>query len=50
MLNSLQNDEAITVSLAKVVFLPELSGSKGLDNSLSQFEAAIDSEFPNYQV
>lgn len=50
MLNFLQNDEALTMSLSKVVFLPVLSGSEGLDKSLSQFEAAIDSEFPNYQV
>ncbi|KAL8507194.1 hypothetical protein ACS0TY_017922 [Phlomoides rotata] len=49
MLKFLQDDEVITVSLSKVVFLPVLSGSEGLDKSLSQFEAAIDSDFPNYQ-
>lgn len=46
----LQNDEVITASLSKVITVPVLSGIGGLDEYLSQFEAAIDSEFPNYQV
>lgn len=50
MLMLLQKDEVMTASLSKVVSFPVLSGSEGLDKSLSQFEAAIDSEFPNYQV
>ncbi|KAL1563396.1 Mismatch repair protein msh3 [Salvia divinorum] len=49
MLMLLQNDEAMTASLSKVITVPVLSGSGGLDEYLSQFEAAIDSEFPNYQ-
>ncbi|KAH6803228.1 MUTS-like protein 7 [Perilla frutescens var. frutescens] len=49
MLMRLEKDEVITASLSKVVSLPVLSASKGLDKYLSQFEAAIDSEFPNYQ-
>ncbi|KAK6151778.1 hypothetical protein DH2020_014413 [Rehmannia glutinosa] len=49
MLMLLQNHEIMTTSLSKVVSLPILSGSEGLDKSLTQFEAAIDSDFPNYQ-
>ncbi|KAG6424168.1 hypothetical protein SASPL_114581 [Salvia splendens] len=49
MLMLLQNDEVMTASLSKVITVPVLSGSGGLDEYLSQFEAAIDSEFPNYQ-
>lgn len=46
----LQRDEIMTGSLLELVSIPVLSGSDGLDTYLSQFEAAIDSEFPNYQV
>lgn len=42
--------EGYIISLPKVVKLPLLSGSGGLDQFLSQFEAAVDSEFPNYQA
>lgn len=42
--------EGYIISLSKVVKLPLVSGSGGLDQFLSQFEAAVDSEFPNYQV
>lgn len=42
--------EACIISLPKVVKLPQLSGNGGLDQFLTQFEAAVDSEFPNYQV
>ncbi|KAI3446975.1 hypothetical protein Pfo_003640 [Paulownia fortunei] len=49
MLMLLRKDEIMTTSLSKVVSLPMLSGSEGLDKSLAQFEAAIDSDFPNYQ-
>ncbi|XP_062090746.1 DNA mismatch repair protein MSH7 [Humulus lupulus] len=35
--------------LSKNFSLPLLSGSGGLDQFLSQFEAAVDSDFPNYQ-
>lgn len=46
----LQNDKVMTASLSKVVSVPLLNSGDGLDKHLSQFEAAIDSEFPNYQV
>lgn len=42
--------EGCIISLPKVVKLPQLSGNGGLDQFLTQFEAAVDSEFPNYQV
>ncbi|XP_055825001.1 DNA mismatch repair protein MSH7 isoform X2 [Solanum dulcamara] len=41
--------EYLTSSLAKVVSLPVLDGDNGLDKFLTQFEAAIDSDFPNFQ-
>ncbi|XP_047249781.1 DNA mismatch repair protein MSH7 isoform X2 [Capsicum annuum] len=41
--------EGLTSSLAKVVSLPVLDGNNGLDKFLTQFEAAIDSDFPNFQ-
>lgn len=41
--------ECLTSSLAKVVSLPVLDGDNGLDKFLTQFEAAIDSDFPNFQ-
>lgn len=46
----LQEEDKIFSSLSKIFSLPELSGSAGLGKFLSQFEAAVDSEFPNYQV
>lgn len=42
--------EGCIITLSKVVKLPRLSGNGGLDQFLTQFEAAVDSEFPNYQV
>lgn len=42
--------ECLTSSLSKVVSLPVLDGDDGLDKVLAQFEAAIDSDFPNFQV
>ncbi|MCE5166217.1 DNA mismatch repair protein msh7 [Datura stramonium] len=42
--------ECLTPSLAKVVSLPVLDGDNGLDKFLTQFEATIDSDFPNFQV
>ncbi|XP_015966496.1 DNA mismatch repair protein MSH7 isoform X1 [Arachis duranensis] len=45
----LQNEQPLTSSLTKVFKLPILAGSDGLDQFLSQFEAAVDSDFPNYQ-
>jgi hypothetical protein len=46
----LQNEGRIISSLSKVFRLPRLSGNDGLDQFLTQFEAAVDSDFPNYQV
>ncbi|XP_075098067.1 DNA mismatch repair protein MSH7-like [Nicotiana tabacum] len=42
--------ERLSSSLAKVVSLPVLDGDDGLDKFLSQFEAAIKSDFPNFQL
>lgn len=50
LLTLIQNEGHIIKSLAKVCRIPMLSGSDGLDQFLAQFEAAVDSEFPNYQV
>lgn len=46
----LQKEEHASAPLSKVFKLPVLSGSDGLDKFLTQFEAAIDSDFSNYQV
>lgn len=40
----------IIPSLCRIFKLPILGGSNGLDKFLTEFEAAIDSDFPNYQV
>ncbi|XP_061366489.1 DNA mismatch repair protein MSH7 [Gastrolobium bilobum] len=45
----LQKEQPLISSLAKVYKLPILTGSNGLDQFLTQFEAAIDSDFPYYQ-
>lgn len=50
MLMLLQNEGFIISSLSKVVNIPTLGGSDGIDKFLTQFEAAVDSDFPNYQV
>lgn len=50
LLKLLQNEGHIIERLSKVFKVPSLSGSDGLDQHLTQFEAAVDSEFPNYQV
>lgn len=50
LLSLLQKDTDMLHPLLKVFKLPMLSGTDGLDKFLTQFEAAIDSEFPNYQV
>ncbi|KAM1508454.1 hypothetical protein ACFX10_017762 [Malus domestica] len=49
LLKLLQNEGHIIERLSKVFKVPSLSGSDGLDQHLTQFEAAVDSEFPNYQ-
>ena len=46
----LQNEQPLISSLTKVFKVPILTGSDGLDQFLTQFEAAVDSDFPNYQV
>ncbi|KAK8597823.1 hypothetical protein V6N13_095220 [Hibiscus sabdariffa] len=45
----LQKDADTVSPLSKVFKLPILSGTNGFDEFLTQFEAAIDSDFPNYQ-
>lgn len=45
----LQKEKSLISSLTKIVKLPVLTGSDGLDQFLTQFEAAVDSDFPNYQ-
>lgn len=50
LLMVLQNEGHIIELLLKLFKVPTLSGSGGLDRYLSQFEAAVDSDFPNYQV
>ncbi|XP_051114394.1 DNA mismatch repair protein MSH7 [Andrographis paniculata] len=49
MLRTLQTDELFTKLLSKAVTLPTLSGHDGLDKYLAQVDAAIDSDFPDYQ-
>ncbi|XP_011078349.1 DNA mismatch repair protein MSH7 isoform X2 [Sesamum indicum] len=49
MLMLMQKHGLLSTSLSRVVSLPMLSGNEGLDQSLAQFEAAIDSDFSNYQ-
>ncbi|GAV79508.1 MutS_V domain-containing protein/MutS_I domain-containing protein/MutS_II domain-containing protein/MutS_III domain-containing protein [Cephalotus follicularis] len=49
LLMLLQNEVHIFSLLLKNFKLPMLNGSDGLDKFLTQFEAAIESDFPNYQ-
>ncbi|KAK7314493.1 hypothetical protein VNO77_33018 [Canavalia gladiata] len=44
----LQKEQPLISSLTKVFKLPILTGSNGLDQFLTQFEAAVVSDFPNY--
>ncbi|KAK1418538.1 hypothetical protein QVD17_27683 [Tagetes erecta] len=46
----LQKEDSVFSLLLKVFTLPVLSGTNGLDKFLTQFEAAVDSDFPNYQA
>ena len=50
LLRLLQKDADLLSPLSKVFKIPMLSGTNGLDKFLTQFEAAINSDFPNYQV
>ncbi|XP_027923282.1 DNA mismatch repair protein MSH7 isoform X2 [Vigna unguiculata] len=45
----LVKEQPLISSLTKVFKLPILTGSEGLDQFLIQFEAAVHSDFPNYQ-
>ncbi|CAJ1951821.1 unnamed protein product [Sphenostylis stenocarpa] len=45
----LMKEQHLISSLTKVFKLPILTGSEGLDQFLIQFEAAVRSDFPNYQ-
>lgn len=47
---TLLQKEPIMSLLSKIAELPVLGGHHGLDEFLAQFEAAIDSDFPKYQV
>ncbi|XP_058206767.1 DNA mismatch repair protein MSH7 [Rhododendron vialii] len=49
LLTLLQNEGHTILSMSKVLNLPVLNGSDGLDKFLTQFEAAVESDFPNYQ-
>ncbi|XP_030472662.2 DNA mismatch repair protein MSH7 [Syzygium oleosum] len=49
LLMVLQEERNISSSLSKVFNIPLLGGNNGLDKYLTQFEAAIDSDFPKYQ-
>lgn len=40
----------IIPSLSKIFIFSIFDGSNGLDKFLTQFEAAVASDFPNYQV
>lgn len=50
LLLALQKESNMMSLLCKLCKLPILVGKNGLELFLSQFEAAIDSDFPNYQV
>ncbi|XP_010513514.1 PREDICTED: DNA mismatch repair protein MSH7-like [Camelina sativa] len=49
LLLALQKESNMMILLCKLCKLPVLVGKSGLELFLSQFEAAIDSDFPNYQ-
>ncbi|KAK3439228.1 hypothetical protein EUGRSUZ_C03861 [Eucalyptus grandis] len=49
LLMVLQEERNISPSLSKVFKIPVLGGNNGLNKYLTQFEAAIDSDFPKYQ-
>lgn len=46
----LQEEGPLMSSFTKIFKVPVLIGSDGLDQFLGQLEAALDSDFPNYQV
>lgn len=50
LLKLLHTGQHAISSFKKFLKLPELGGDNGLDKFLSQIEAAVDSDFPDYQV
>lgn len=50
LLLAVQKESNMIRLLCKLCKLPILVGKSGLEIFLSQFEAAIDSDFPDYQV
>lgn len=50
LLMLLQREDGVISLLLKIFTFPMLSGNDGLDKFLTQFEASVDSDFPNYQV
>lgn len=50
LLLELQKEGQIFALLSKNFKFPKLNGSDGLFQFLTQFEAAIDSDFPDYRV
>ncbi|KAI3709518.1 hypothetical protein L2E82_39280 [Cichorium intybus] len=50
LLKLLEKEDRVFSLLLKIFSLPMLSGNDGIDKFLTQFEAAIDSDFPNYQA
>lgn len=46
----LQEEGHLAFLLSKICKLPMLNGGDGLNKFLTQFEAAVDSDFPKYQV
>lgn len=50
LLHLVEKEKCTFALLSKLFKLPVLSGNDGLGQFLTQFEAAIDSDFPNYQV
>ncbi|KAL4563948.1 hypothetical protein LXL04_027997 [Taraxacum kok-saghyz] len=50
LLKALQKQDKLFSLLLKIFSLPILIGNDGIDTFLAQFEAAVDSDFPNYQA
>lgn len=50
LLTLLQEDRKLNLLLSKIFTLPVLEGADGLKKFHAQFDAAMASEFPNYQV
>ncbi|KAL6984822.1 DNA mismatch repair protein msh7 [Sarracenia purpurea var. burkii] len=49
LLTLLQNEGHMILSISRVLKFPVLHASDELDKFLAQFEAAVESDFPNYQ-